>query len=270
MAGWMTDAYRVSVRRASAVMLISRSSYYYRAHPRDDRAERGRIRAIAETRVRYGMWRIHTLMRREGWLINHKKTHRIYCEEGLNLRRKRPRRRVAAMHRQSRPTVSGIDEAWSMDFVADELFNGRRIRALTVVDNFSREALAIVVDHQLKGMDVVAAVELLRQIRTAPKRIQVDNGSEFISKVLDKWAYENGVELDFSRPGKPTDNPFIESFNGSFRDECLNVNWFLSLEDAREKIESWRQDYNECRPHSALDGMTPMEYRDYHPEAEIL
>jgi len=259
----------VSVRRAVSVLALSRTTFYYQAHPRDDRAERQRIREIAETRVRYGAERIHTLLRRKGWLINHKKTYRIYCEEGLNLRRRRPRRRVAAMHRISRPEVSSFNEAWSMDFVADELFNGRRIRALTVVDNFTREALAIVVDHRLAGEQVVATLAALRVQRGLPKRIQVDNGSEFISKSLDKWAYDHVVELDFSRPGKPTDNPFIESFNGSFRDECLNINWFLSLEDAREKIEKWRQEYNEDRPHSSLGGMTPAEFREQHPQAEF-
>ena len=150
----------------------------------------------------------------------------IYCEEGLNLRRKRPRCRVAAALRVKRPQASNFDQCWSMDFVADNLFNGRRIRALTIVDNFSRECLDIFVGRAIKGTDVVAVLERLRLFgRRSPERIQVDNGSEFISKALDKWAYENNVGLDFSRPGKPTDNPFIESFNGSFRDECLNTNW---------------------------------------------
>ena len=125
-----------------------------------------------------------------------------------------------------------------MDFVADSLFNGRRIRALTVVDNFSRECLAITVDQMLRGADVVATMEHIKAMRGTPKRVQVDNGSEFISKALDLWAYENDVVLDFSRPGKPTDNAHIESFNGSLRDECLNLNWFLSVEDAQEKIEA--------------------------------
>ena len=145
-----------------------------------------------------------------------------------------------------------------MDFVADQLFDGRKIRALTVVDNFSRQCVAIHVGQSLKGTDVVAVMDRLRVENTGvPKRIQVDNGSEFISKALDLWAYEHGVTLDFSRPGKPTDNAFIESFNGSFRDECLNAHWFLSLEDAREKIEQWREEYNGFRPHSSLGGLTP-------------
>mgnify|MGYP003633389465 FL=1 len=156
-----------------------------------------------------------------------------------------------------------------MDFVADNLFNGRRIRALTVVDNFSRECLAITVDHALRGNDVVATMDHVKSMRGAPKRIQVDNGSEFISKALDLWAYENDVTLDFSRPGKPTDNPFIESFNGSFRDECLNLNWFLSLDDAQQKIEAWRVDYNEYRPHQSLNDRTPQEFVNDHQQAEF-
>ena len=148
-----------------------------------------------------------------------------------------------------------------MDFVADQLFNGRKFRVLTLVDNFSRQCLATRVGQSIKGIDVVRIMEDVKQyFRITPERIQVDNGSEFISKDFDRWAYENNVTLDYSRPGKPTDNPFIESFNGSFRDECLNVNWFMSLEDAEEKIETWRQDYNHFRPHSSLSNMTPIEY----------
>lgn len=266
----MVEAYRVSIRRATACVLLNRATHYYRPHPRDDRAERARIREIAETRVRYGCWRVHTMMRREGWVINHKKTYRIYVEEGLNLRRRRPRRNVAGAHREERPQCSTINECWSMDFVADELFNGRRIRALTIVDNYSRESPAITVDYRLRAEDVVATMEHAVALRGLPQRIQVDNGSEFISKALDKWAYDHGVTLDFSRPGKPTDNPYIESFNGSFRDECLNLHWFLSLDDAREKIEEWRTEYNHERPHRALDGLTPHEYRQQLLEAENL
>ncbi|MHB2833375.1 DDE-type integrase/transposase/recombinase, partial [Klebsiella pneumoniae] len=179
---------------------------------RDDRAITLRIREIAETRIRYGCPRIHIQLRREGWPVNHKKTHRIYCLEGLNLRKKRPRRHVSAAHRQQRPVLSGVDQCWSMDFVSDNLFNGRRFRALTVVDNFSRECVAIHAGKSLKGEDVVGVMERLRVPgKRLPVRIQTDNGSEFISKSLDKWAYEHGVTMDFSRPGKPTDNPFIES-----------------------------------------------------------
>lgn len=267
LVDFLIEAYRVSIRRATAILELRQATYFYRPRPRDDRAERQRILEIAAARVRYGAERIHVLLRREGWLINHKKTYRIYCEEGLNLRRKRPRRRVSAAHRQARPEFSNLNVCWSMDFVADQLFNGQRIRALTVVDNFSRESLAITVDYALKAADVVATMNHLKAFRSTPQRIQVDNGSEFISKALDQWAYEHSVTLDFSHPGKPTDNPFIESFNGSFRDECLNLHWFLSLEDAREKIERWRVDYNEYRPHSSLGDLTPSEFRLAHLEA---
>jgi len=254
------EDYRVSNRRACEVVQLRRSTWFYKARSRDDSVLRKRIREIAETRVRYGCQRIFTLLRREGWRDNHKRVHRLYRLEGLNLRSKRPRHKRSAAHRLDRPELSSIHQCWSMDFVADQLFDGRKIRALTVVDNFSRQCVAIHVGQSLKGEDVVTVMDRLRvQYNGVPERIQVDNGSEFISKALDLWAYDNRVTLDFSRPGKPTDNPFIESFNGSFRDECLNAHWFLSLDDAREKIEHWRQEYNSFRPHSSLDGLTPDE-----------
>jgi putative transposase len=207
------------------------------------------------------MWRIYILLRREGFRDNHKRVHRIYKEEGLNLRSKRPRRNKAAAHRLERPDINSLHQCWSMDFVCDNLFSGQRFRCLTIVDNFSRYCHAIRVGKSIRGMDVVEVMEALKQQNNAvPKRIQVDNGSEFISKDFDRWAYDNKVVLDYSRPGKPTDNPFIESFNGSFRDECLNVNWFLSLEDAYEKINEWVNEYNSFRPHSSLNEMTPAEF----------
>jgi putative transposase len=267
LAGLLLAEYRVSERRACATVLLARTVYRYRAQRRDDRAVRQRLREIAETRVRYGFERIQILLRREGWRDNHKRTYRIYKEEGLNLRSKRPRRSKAAAHRQQRPLLTGPHQCWSMDFVSDELFDGRRFRALTLVDNYSRECLEIAVGQSLKGFDVVAVMERIKELRgVVPKRIQVDNGSEFISKALDKWAYDNQVTLDFSRPGKPTDNAFIESFNGSFRDECLNVNWFLSLEDAQEKIQAFKADYNGFRPHSALRGLTPDQVVQRHQQ----
>ncbi|OGD22988.1 MAG: integrase [Candidatus Aminicenantes bacterium RBG_16_63_16] len=144
-----------------------------------------------------------------------------------------------------------------MDFVVDSLFNGHRFRALTIVDNYSRECLTIEADQSMTGAEVAGVVERLVKDRGAPDRLQCDNGSEFISRALDRWAYENGVTMDFSRPGKPMVNAMIESFNGTFRDECLNVNWFLSMEDARDKIEKCRRDYNEFRPHISLGDLTP-------------
>jgi putative transposase len=219
-----------------------------------------RIKEIAAVRVRYGYKRIHVLLKREGWLVNHKRVYRLYCQEGLNLRARRPKRRVSAAHRVGRVPVQAVNESWSMDFVTDSLFNGSRFRALTLVDNFSRECLAIEVGQHQRGVDVVDVLKRMAMDHGLPRSIRLDNGPEFISKELDKWAYENQVTLDFSRPGKPVDNAFAESFNGSFRDECLNTNWFLSLEDAREKIEAWRIEYNEWRPHSSLDNLTPRQY----------
>jgi len=221
-----------------------------------------RIKDIASARVRYGFRRIHVLLRREGWQVNHKRVYRLYCIEGLNLRTKGKKKRLRAASRPDRPRAAKLNESWSMDFVSDELFNGRRFRALTIVDNFSRECLAIDADQGIRGEQVVERLEYLKMTRGLPEMICVDNGSEFVSRVMDKWAYEHGVKLSFSRPGKPTDNAFIESFNGSFRDECLNVNWFMSLDDARQKIEAWRTDYNEFRPHSSLENMTPSRFAE--------
>ena len=270
--GHLIDRYRMGVRRACQVVKQSRAAWYYKPREKDDGPLLRRIEEIAATRVRYGFWRIFVLLRREGWTDNHKRVYRLYCQAGLNLRRKRPRRRKAAAHRMERPVVTAPNQCWSMDFVADALFDGRRFRSLTIVDNFTKMSLAIEVDQQLKGEDVVATLERLRQEIGVPERIQADNGSEFISIAMDRWAYDHGVTMDFSRPGKPTDNPFIESFNGSFRDECLNIHWFLSLEDARRKIESWRVDYNQFRTHSSLGDIPPAEFAARFtspPEAEF-
>lgn len=180
--------------------------------------------------------------------------YRLYREDGLSLRLKKPRRNVSAANRVRQPAASAANEMWSMEFFSNALFDGRRLRALTVVDAFTREALAIHVDQGIKGEQVVATMARISSIRGAPQTIRVDNGPEFISKALDRWAYENGVTLAFSRPGKPTDNAFVESFNGCLRDECLNAHGFLSLADARAKIEPWRRQYNESCPHTSLAG----------------
>ena len=173
---------------------------------------------------------------------------------------KRPRRNVSAAIRERQPAASAASEMWSMDFVSDALFDGRRLRALTVVDAFTREAPAIDVDRGIKGEQVIQAMTRIASPRGAPSTIRVENGREFISKALDRWVYEHSVTLDFSRPGKPTNNAFVESFNGGLRDECLNAHWFLSVADARTKIEAWRRDYNESRPHMSLGWLTPLEY----------
>jgi putative transposase len=175
------------------------------------------------------------------------------------MRPKRHRRHVTGCRRMERITATHPNECWSMDFMSDELYNGQRIRLLTLVDNFTRESLSITVD-QIRGLDVADILTRVGLAQGLPKKIQVDNGPEFTSKKLDQWAYLNGVELDFSRPGKPTDNAFIEAFNGRVREECLNQSWFLSLEDTREKIEGWRTEYNDSRPHGALGNLSPKEF----------
>ena len=258
---YLQSHYGVSERRACALASLARSVIWYKPKRPSQDALRRRIREIAETRVRYGYKRIHVLLRREGWAIIKKRVHRLYRLEGLQIRAKRPRRHVSAARRQpprARPTAP--NQAWSMDFVSDQLQDGHRFRALTLVDVFTRECLAIEPGRQLGGEDVVKVLERLARGRGVPKRIYCDNGSEFASRLVDLWAYRNKVVIEFSRPGKPTDNAYIESFNGSLRDECLNTHWFSTLADARSKLEFWRQEYNESRPHKALNNRTPTEY----------
>lgn len=258
----------MSERRGCAVLRFDRRTHRYKSVRPDQAPLRQRIREIAETRVRYGYRRIHVLLRREGWPINVKRVHRLYRMDGLNLRAKRPRRHVMAARRVDRPLATRPNEIWAMDFVSDALFNGKRFRSLTVVDAYTRECLAIHVDQGIKGEQVVDVMDrLLFQRGMPPDKIRVDNfilsfaegAPEFISKALDHWAYINRVTLDFSSPGKPTENAFVESFNGRFRDECLNTHWFLNLDDAKGKIEAWRRDFNETRPHPSLGFMTPAD-----------
>ena len=231
-------------------MELHRSSYRYQSVADEQAVLRIRLKDLAQARVSYGYRRLHVLLQREGWAVNHKRVYRLYRQEGLMLRTKKPKRHVSCQKRMERAAATEADDSWSMDFVSDELFDGRRIRLLTIVDNFTRESLAIEVDASIGGQRVVEVLSRLNQERGRPKTIRVDNGPDFTSKRLDQWAYLNGVELDFSRPGKPTDNAFntfieafIEAFNGRLRQECLNENWFLSLEDAKDKVEFWRKHF---------------------------
>jgi putative transposase len=219
-----------------------------------------RIRELAEVRVSWGYPRIWVQLRREGWVVNRKRVYRLYREEGLCMKRQKPRRHRSSATRIPPPTASRPNESWSMDFMSDELFNGRRFRLLTIVDDFTRESLAIEIDQRLTGGRVAEVLDRITRVRCLPVQIRVDNGTEFTSKRLDQWAYLTGVRLEFSRRGKPTDNGLIEAFNGRLRAECLNQNWFLSLDDARSKVESWRRHYNGERPHSALGNLAPREF----------
>ena len=252
--------YQVSERRVCGVLGLLRNTCRYKRVADEQAALRIRLRDLAYSRASYGYRRLHILLQREGWRVNHKRVYRLYRLEGLGMRPKKPRRHVTACRRMERPAATEINESWSMDFMSDQLYDGRQIRLLTLVDNFTRESLAIEVGEHIGSDRVVEVLMRLSKSRDLPKRIQVDNGPEFTSTRLDQWAYFNGVELDFIRPGRPMDNGIIEAFNGRLRQECLNESWFLSLDDAREKVEAWRQEYNRERPHGALGNLAPLEY----------
>jgi putative transposase len=231
---------------------------------------RGRIREIAQCRVRYGYRKILVLLRREGWQVGKHLVYRLYKEEGLALKKRPQKRRKAVRHREERFKPTAPDQAWSLDFIADQLQDGRQFRSLTIVDVFTRESPAIEVGQSLRGEDVVRTLNRLKHEGRTPKLLFCDNGSEFSGQAMDLWAYQNGTKIDFSRPGKPTDNAFVETFNGTFRDECLNVHWFETLVEAKQLIEGWRKEYNESRPHRALDDKTPSEFASQYAASRAL
>ncbi len=219
------------------------------------------LRDLAAVRVKYGYRRLHVLLRREGWQVNHKRIYRMYQLEGLSLRLKKTKKRVSRL-RVVQPQAQHQNERWSLDFMSDTLGNGRRIRVLTIVDHFSRVSPAVEVDSSLPGKRVIEVLERAIKQYGLPKIICVDNGPEFSGRALDQWAHQNGVRLQFSRPGKPTDNAMIETFNAKVRAECLDQHWFESLEEAKQQLEAWRREYNEERPHSSLNNLTPAEFAD--------
>jgi putative transposase len=247
------------VTRACGLLMISRSLYGYRSCRPVTAGLRERICELAGEKRRYGYRRIHVLLRREGWSVNRKRTYRLYRDAGLAVRR-RKRKRIGLFERKPLPRPSAVNRSWSMDFVSDGLSDGRRLRCLAIVDDFSRECLVLEVDTSITGKRVAAVLERLADLRGLPLSITVDHGPEFEGQVLDAWAYQAGVRLSFIRPGKPVENAYIESFNGRFRDECLNEHWFLTMAHARRAIEAWRIEYNTERPHSSLGNMTPEEY----------
>jgi putative transposase len=258
----MMSEWSISQRRVCRVLQLDPKSYRYKSRRPAQAALEAKIKEICQTRIRYGYRRVHVLLRREGWMINWKKTRRIYRELGLQMRSKTPKRRVKAALRDDRAPPSRAHQTWAMDFVHDQLATGSKLRILTIVDLFSRFSPTIDPRFSYRGEDVVATLERVCAEVGYPDSIRVDQGSEFISRDLDLWAYQNNVTLDFSRPGKPTDNAFIEAFNGRLRAECLNTHWFLTLEDARRKLENWRRDYNELRPHGAIGNKAPITLID--------
>jgi putative transposase len=253
----------LSQRRACGLIGITRRSL--RRAPAEDRNDelRQRLRELAEERRRWGCPMLYLMLRREGWRANHKRVERLYRQEGLSLRRRRRRKRWSHL-RVVRERPVAANQTWAVDFIHDSLMSGRRFRAFAVLDEWSRESLAIEVDLSLTGERVTRVLEQLRNRRGLPTVIQADNGPELRGRVLDQWAYDNGVRLQFIEPGKPIQNAHIESFNARLREECLNEHVFVSLDDARSKIEKWRVEYNRQRPHSSLGNLTPEEFAAKH------
>jgi putative transposase len=257
--GLVMKEFDLSLRRACRALGFARSSWHYQSRRAVPAALLERLRALASKRPRWGYRMLHLMLRREGHAVNHKRVYRLCRQEGLTVRCKQ-RKRMAAIARTVLPAPSGPNERWSMDFLSDLTWSGRRFRIWAVVDDFTREFLALVVDTSIGGARVTRELDAIAAVRGLPRMIVMDNGPEFTGKALDGWAYRRGVKLHFIRPGKPVENAYVESPNGKFRNECLNQHWFIDLADARRIIEGWRIDFNEVRPHSSLDGMTPKEY----------
>jgi putative transposase len=260
----MRKATTISERRACWLVGLARTVLHY--EPREKVADAEltqRLVTLAHERRRFGYRRLHALIRRDGVRVNHKRVWRLYREAGLAVRRRR-RRRGVAVDREPLLVPTAPNQVWSMDFVMDALANGRRIKCLTIVDDFTKEAIDIAADHSIPGLYVTRVLDQAVQFRGLPRAIRTDQGPEFTGRALDQWAYRHGVQLKLIAPGKPTQNAFVESFNGRFRDECLNDHWFESLNAARAVIAAWRRDYNEQRPHSSLHYRTPAEFAAQH------
>lgn len=264
-ASVMVTDFRRSQRRACFLTGLSRSTCRYQFRRPGDEELRERLRELAHSRPRFGYRRLGIFLRRDGIRINHKKLLRLYRSEGLLLPRKRPKKRL---WRRPKPLLPAVrpNERWSMDFVQDRLQSGRRFRILTIVDDYTREWKGTVIDTSIGGVRVVRLLEELQETTGLPTAVVSDNGPEFTSRAFLSWAERRGIDLRFIQPGKPTQNAFVESFNGKFREECLDTHWFTTLEDARREIEIWRADYNEVRPHSSLDDKTPAEFAAAHRE----
>lgn len=260
---WFKERYDFSERRSCSLASIQRSSLRYRALPDGNGELRARLRGLAEQRRRFGYRRLHVLLRREGWQVNHKRVQRLYGLERLSLRG-RHRKRLRSSVRLVLAKATRPHQHWTMDFVHDRTVDGRRVRVLTIIDQFTRYALPLAARRSFPGFAVATWLEQLSQEHGVPELISIDNGAEFTSRVFDSWAHRRGVKLHFISPGQPVQNAFIESFNGRLRDECLNEHAFVSLAEVQQVIDRWREDYNQFRPHSALGNKTPSEMmRDF-------
>jgi putative transposase len=257
----LVEVHQVSQRRACSALDVDRSTVRYQSRRDDDTDLRNAMKAVAKDRRRFGYRRLHVMAERQGWQVNHKKFRRIYREEKLQVRRRGGRKRALGTRR---PMVvpESPNQRWSLDFVSDALTDGRRFRILTVVDDHTRENLALVADTSLSGLRVTRELDRLIAERGAPCTIVSDNGTEFTSMAILRWVQETGIGWHYIAPGKPTQNAFIESFNGKLRDECLNETLFSSLTEARKVLEAWQEDYNTHRPHSALGNLTPREFAE--------
>lgn len=258
VVGYLREHHHLSERRACVLSGVSRTGYRYQAKAKDDDELRGRMKALAVQYPRYGCPMLHGLLKAEGHVINIKRSYRVYTEERLQVRTQKRKK-------LSRPRVpmlvpDGSNQRWSMDFVSDQLANGRRFRVLNVVDDYSRELVGQLVDFSLSGHRVARFLAELGGQRSLPKRIVCDNGPEFTSKALFFWSQDNGTKLHFIQPGKPTQNAFVESLNGKFRNECLNQHWFRDIREARGLIDQWRHHYNHVRPHSSLGYQPPVAF----------
>lgn len=254
----MVQVHGRSERRACQLVGGNRASIRYVSHKPNEELLKERITAIAHTKRRYGYRRIHELLKREGIHMNHKKLFRIYKQLGLKVLKRGGRKRALGT-RAVTMELTKKNQEWSLDFVHDVLANGRRIHMLTVVDDFTRESIKIAVDTSLNGQRVCAELEQVIETRGKPGRILSDNGTEFTSMAVLRWCKEQGIRWDYIQPGKPYQNGYIESFNGKLRDECLNENIFVNLQEAKRLVETWREEYNKRRPHSSLNGKTPEE-----------
>jgi putative transposase len=248
----------ISERLACSLVGVSRSVLHYESRAEEDGLQE-RLVALAGERRRFGYRRLHILVEREGFHVNHKRVLRLYRKAGLAVRKRRKRDRVA-VERQPLIVPSGPNHTWSMDFVFDTTCDGRPFKCLTVVDDCTKESVDIVVSKRMGGQAVADALQIACRFRGYPAAIRTDQGPEFTGRALDQWAAANDVRMILIQPGKPTQNAYIEGFNGKFRDECLNENWFTSIDHARAVIATWRRDYNEVRPHSTIDDLTPAEF----------
>jgi putative transposase len=256
---WAIETRDYSQRRACRLIGLAPKVYRYRTRRSDDGALRARLRALALVRRRFGYWRLYLVLRREGLLVNHKKVYRIYREEKLAIRKRGGRKRALGT-RAPMALPDGRNQRWSLDFVSDALRDGRRFRVLAIVDDFTRECLSLVVDTSLSGARVARELDRLIEVRGHPCSIVSDNGTELTSRAMLRWQLATSVGWHYIQPGKPQQNAFIESFNGRLRDECLNETLFSTLHEARRIIEAWRVDYNNERPHTSLNGLTPNEF----------